>query len=305
MVKIQGPAVMDVSMNFVHRWNDDASPALVPYQTSPPKIEQIDGNDVDQSGAGSVAVQVLRTYSCSYGGYKNFAPSGEMSIFAGILKGIKNAQKFIYIEDQYLFYVRETVDALMDALKRGVERIIILGADQTLPGMQTYQHDFIAPLVTAFPDRIHFYHRKGADVNTKVYVHSKVMIVDDRFMIIGSANQNMRSMTSDPEVSVGLVDTTTSTTVDGLNVGSLVFDTRNRLFSDHLGIDVEILKKTPVIDAMKLWESGSNVEKVEKFDPSGSWYWEQAWWNPLGDIVHAGEEANGRCFLQKNKYPLQ
>jgi phosphatidylserine/phosphatidylglycerophosphate/cardiolipin synthase-like enzyme len=38
------------------------------------------------------------------------------------------------------------------------------------------------------------------------FVHSKVMICDDEFVLIGSANINRRSMTHDSEIQLGIVD---------------------------------------------------------------------------------------------------
>ena len=47
-------------------------------------------------------VQVLRTYSCAYarssGCYSSFAPRGETSVFQGLLKAVRAARHFIYIE---------------------------------------------------------------------------------------------------------------------------------------------------------------------------------------------------------------
>ena len=67
-----------------------------------------------------------------------------------------------------------------------------------------------------------------------MYLFPQLLIVDDVFLMIGSANQNLRSFTSDPEMSVGIVDTEHITTVDGQTVGKLVFETRLTLFNDHL-----------------------------------------------------------------------
>jgi len=41
---------------------------------------------------------------------------------------------------------------------------------------------------------------------SQVYVHSKVLIVDDCYASIGSANFNARSLTNDTEIQIGVVD---------------------------------------------------------------------------------------------------
>ncbi len=51
----------------------------------------------------------------------------------------------------------------------------------------------------------------GRPVTEIVYVHSKVMIVDDKFVLIGSANINDRSQLGvrDSEIDILIEDTTT------------------------------------------------------------------------------------------------
>jgi phosphatidylserine/phosphatidylglycerophosphate/cardiolipin synthase-like enzyme len=61
---------------------------------------------------------------------------------------------------------------------------------------------------------------------TPIFVHSKVMIVDDEFTLIGSANLNQRSMTHDSEVAVGILDA-------GNNFAK---ELRMRLWSEHLEV---------------------------------------------------------------------
>ena len=94
-----------------------------------------------------------------------------------------------------------------------------------------------------------------------VYVHSKLMIVDDRIAIIGSANINDRSMlgSRDSEVAVMIEDTDM---VDGkmkgqaYKVGKFSHSLRRHLMREHLGIlDMEIYEA--VVDPLvyqDVWE---------------------------------------------------
>ena len=66
-------------------------------------------------------------------------------------------------------------------------------------------------------------------------MHSKIVLVDDRFACLGSANLFSRSMAgTDHELSVAVVDT-----------GDAVRDLRVRLWSDHLRLD----QKHPAVAA--------------------------------------------------------
>ncbi|ETV76271.1 hypothetical protein, variant 3 [Aphanomyces astaci] len=83
----------------------------------------------------------------------------------------------------------------------------------------------------------------GHVVTEQIYIHSKLMIVDDKVAIIGSANLNDRSLCGDrdSEIAVVIEDSTmemgafaeTPTTV-----GRFGHHLRRRLFQEHLGMDL-------------------------------------------------------------------
>lgn len=84
---------------------------------------------------------------------------------------------------------------------------------------------------------------EGAQAQTEeVYIHSKVMIVDDRSCIIGSANINERSMRGDrdSEIAVLVEDHEMEeeiTIADGkFNVGKFAHSFRMKLFEEHFGV---------------------------------------------------------------------
>ena len=79
------------------------------------------------------------------------------------------------------------------------------------------------------------------DDGTPIYVHSKVCIVDDLWMAVGSDNLNRRSWTHDSELSCAVIDTRLDdrepADPGGLGDGARVLarDTRIRLAAEHLG----------------------------------------------------------------------
>ncbi|CAI5741264.1 unnamed protein product [Hyaloperonospora brassicae] len=86
--------------------------------------------------------------------------------------------------------------------------------------------------------------REGAQAQTEeVYIHSKVMIVDDRSCIIGSANINERSMCGDrdSEIAVLVEDHELEKGValagGAYNVGKFGHSFRMKLFEEHFGIE--------------------------------------------------------------------
>ncbi|CAD6582821.1 MAG: Phospholipase D1 [Alectoria sarmentosa] len=81
-------------------------------------------------------------------------------------------------------------------------------------------------------------------VTEQLYIHAKCMVVDDRIVIIGSANINERSMlgSRDSECAAVVRDTDMLwSTMDGepYLVGRFAHTLRMRLMREHLGIDVD------------------------------------------------------------------
>ncbi|KAK9450986.1 uncharacterized protein V1518DRAFT_371319 [Limtongia smithiae] len=81
-------------------------------------------------------------------------------------------------------------------------------------------------------------------ITEQLYIHAKIMIVDDRVAIIGSANINERSMrgSRDSEVAAFIRDTDQVESLMGGKpylVGRFAHTLRVRLMREHLGIDVD------------------------------------------------------------------
>ena len=80
---------------------------------------------------------------------------------------------------------------------------------------------------------------------TPIYVHSKICIVDDVWMAVGSDNLNRRSWTHDSEISCAILDSTlderepVDLTGRGDGARRLPRDTRLRLAREHLGLGSE------------------------------------------------------------------
>ena len=72
-----------------------------------------------------------------------------------------------------------------------------------------------------------------------IYVHSKLVIIDDRYVAIGSANVDARSMHIETELTLGIVDAKTEKSqLDGQDADICVFarNLREKLWKEHLGV---------------------------------------------------------------------
>lgn len=133
-VRLRGPAVLDVGANFLSRWNDDEAPSSIPPYLEPAvemKAPPMNASDVAED-VGTVAVQILRTFACSYqpvcvkGCYSDNAPDGDTTYLSGLVKAIKKARNYVYLEDQYGLYQEDYHAALDEALGNGLEFVVVL-----------------------------------------------------------------------------------------------------------------------------------------------------------------------------------
>jgi len=157
------------------------------------------------------------------------------------------AQDYIYIEDQY-FYSAEVSEALVSALRARPQLFVIVvvprePTDDHLPATANYyQARAIQRLVdglqgTAGASHFAFYELRNLEDSTQqVYVHAKLMIVDDVWVEIGSMNCNIRSMTHDIEACVAVVDGETESSSRG-QICKFARDLRKRLWAEHLGLE--------------------------------------------------------------------
>lgn len=166
-------------------------------------------------------------------------------VFDTLVSAFAAAQRYIYLEDQYLCEAvgafggnrrYELYPHLRAAAARGV-RVILVGSGTRDPGdpgihvapiNRTVNRDIQRKIVDRLPaDRrgtVGVYRVEG------VTVHAKLVLVDDAFACIGSANMFGRSMAgTDAELSVA-VETSTG----------LVRELRVAVWSDHARTDVPV-----------------------------------------------------------------
>ena len=233
-LRIEGPAVHALAWTFRERW-DDRTPldhrnplrrvarAVVRQprhpQPLPPPLEL-------PPACGTHAVQVLRTYPAKRPPFP-FAKQGERSIARANTKDI---------------------DRCWEAMRHHPSLHVVLVVPRfpdrdgavTSRSARVARQDALRPLVRAAPERLLVCDLQN-DAGAPVYVHAKVCIVDDVWMMVGSDNFNRRSWTHDSELSCAVVDESLDERAPhdpgGLGDGArrLARDTRLRLWREHLG----------------------------------------------------------------------
>lgn len=244
-LELRGPAVTDVHHNFVQRWNEAS------------EREEPDGHwprGEDRGGLrfpteisfalGDVPVQIARTVrsdrycdTTSTPGGKAFAiDQGEFSIYEQYISAIDAARSSIYIEDQAIGSPK-VVGHLKQALDRGVQVIFLVPGRchptfaksrqvaalapffELIASLDEYPSFSLVGIASAEPD----------GTPHEIYVHAKLMLIDDAWATIGSTNTVDRSFKMDTELNASIWH---AKTVKAL---------RCDLFREHLGIDTSDL----------------------------------------------------------------
>jgi len=217
--EVRGPAVGDIEHTFRERWDgstilDLSSPVRMlvdrAYHAGKLVGRELPERLPDPPSAGSHAVQVLRTYPARLRRYP-FAPTGERSIAHAYRKVLKRARRLIYIEDQYL-WAPFVADLLADALRQNADLRLIAVVPRypdksglaRLPSL-VGREQAIKVCRLAGKERFAIYDLENA-LGTPIYVHAKVVVVDDVWSMIGSDNLNRRSWTHDSEASCAVLD---------------------------------------------------------------------------------------------------
>ena len=219
---LRGPIFADVSEHFRLLWHGPTGEPL------PAPIEQ--------APDGQVTAQLVRTFPERV--FERTLPRGDFSVLESYMRALRSAERFVYLENQFL-WSPEIVGILADKLRNppcdGFRVVVLLPAKPN-DGADVSRGQ-VAALIHADDGDARFlactvYARHRALRDT-VYVHAKVGIVDDRWLTIGSANLNERSLFDDSELNVVTLD------------AELARETRIRLWTEHLELPRERLPESP------------------------------------------------------------
>nr|WP_296064876.1 phospholipase D-like domain-containing protein [uncultured Actinoplanes sp.] len=311
--RLHGPAAARVRETFAFRWQNAA--ALPPRYIAKnlPEYFHLPSGELtvlnppdpprdlpavpDQPArpADGTAVQVVRSYRpwrlYRHPGLRrmrraNVVRAGIHEVYQAMTAAIGAAERYIYLEDQYFHEAPggdprfQLYEGLRSAARRGVKIILVGsgrrdpadGGDSTVHPVIT--HDLRRRVLSRLP--------AGARRNVVMYrvdnltVHTKLMLVDDVFASIGSANFFSRSMAgTDSEITSTLVTT-----------GPLVRDLRMRLWAEHL--------RTPLDD--RLTPAMSDLSTA-----LGIWRRE---WLPPGHPPHTWRRAGAPAGFAPEEWAL-
>lgn len=243
-VWLEGPIVRELQKVYLERWNDESRDNWLGdlgRGWTPPTI---DPDPIETGTGGSQQVQILQTYGqTSRRGY-SWSEEGEFTVWAAYKQALKQASDYAYIECQFfqpegatpwfeehgtqreasLFY------QMAQALRRGVDVIVVTVRESGFDILEEHRRQGIEYLrsvdATAPGDFEIAYLSNGVE---PIYVHSKLLMIDDEVTYIGSANVNRRSMSHDGELQLAIID----------EDNEFTREMRTELWRGHLGISPE------------------------------------------------------------------
>lgn len=253
MVRIEGPAVADLATNFADRWAQSVTARRrSPWGRIVDWVRRKLGNDDYPEVAaprelparrGPHWAQVVRT-----------TPGGEDGILHAYVRAIRNARRYIYIENQY-FRSPVIGEELRDRIREN-PRLRLAVVVRPVAGGQVSVFDpsgfwtarTLELIREARPEfELTMLYAWGRDVHerlvwSEVDVHAKVMVVDDVWLTVGSANINDRGFKTEAEINAVVLDK------------GLAKDLRKRLMAEHLELDPADPRLDDVDQTFDLWE---------------------------------------------------
>src|SRR6478735_4637415 len=226
---VRGPVVADVAEHFALRWREVTGERVAVGAPDP--------------AAGSSTVQFVRTVpEHVYGELRH----GSFGVLETYVRAIRSAERLIYIESQYLWspeIVALLAEKLRDPPHDRFRMLLVLpgrpkgGSDDTRGALaELIDADGGAGRVLACS-----LYAPAGSVADLIYVHAKVGVIDDRVLIVGSANLNDHSMFNDTEAALVTDD------------AALAAATRRRLWAEHLECSEDEVRGDPTDLIDRVW----------------------------------------------------
>lgn len=270
-VELTGPATADVQHNFVQRWNEASERASEHGRWGNDGADELRFPPQVPPECGTASVQIQRT--THQGLYLNGHPppggapfdvaTGERTNLEQYCAAISSARRTIYMENQYV-EVADIVAALDHALARGVQVIMLLPAVPDISSQTELTEERIAFLNAR--GRLAVYENftmagiAALGTNGRrqpIYVHAKLMLIDDAWATVGSCNLHRYSLFGNGELNVAIQDPV------------MVRALRSELFAEHLAVDTAEMED---VAALRLFSqiARANRQRHEQRDP----YWQ-------------------------------
>jgi len=223
---------------------------------------------------------------------------GSMMMLGELLAAIARARSTIYIEHQYLTS-RPIVAALAAALRRepALEIVIVLNQNPDLTAYRGWQNARLREHGLLGHPRVGVFSlwavdedpaRAGVTRITQLFIHSKIVVIDDEWAAVGTSNLDGVSMGDygDDFASAigrrifrGVRNVEVNVVIDARGEGAPIADRaepvvelRERLWEEHLGVDRALLPMFTIGGGLAAWRrvARENVRMLSGAGAAGS-----------------------------------
>lgn len=216
--RIIGTASFSLQEVFIRDWNASVVDSKDYLKYDPkyfvlPTVEEV----------GDVSLQIVAD-----------GPNREDQILkGGFIKMILGAKKRVWIQTPYLIPDDSMLDALLIAVRSGVDVRIMI------PCMP--DHPFIYRATQYYANTLH---KKGVKISiyTKGFLHAKALIIDDHVSSFGTMNQDIRSYALNFEVNVFVYDS---------EVTEELAEIFEKDLSDSIDLTTAMIEQQPVLLRIK------------------------------------------------------
>ncbi len=187
-VEIRGPAVARVAGLFRAQWRAATGRALA--QSEPASASPQVGTQLVRRRAGTQLVRII-------GSSPRLAPR----YYATVISAMRGAHGSILVTAAYFVPTHQEMAALRSAARRGVDVELLLPSHSDSPPALAIQRSHYASLLRA---GVRLYERQGG------IVHSKTLVVDGIWSLVGSSNFDERSVLFNDEIDAVILGRSTA-----------------------------------------------------------------------------------------------
>ena len=272
-VRLDGPAARDVEDILGDRWNT----AIADDDMYAENATAIAFDEASAEGEDGPLVQVTATMP---------EPWAVQAIRETHTRAFENATRYIYVEDQY-FRAPLMNDVIVERMLAESDLVLIVvtmdiattdgGAKFTWISDETFR--------SLFPNRYLLLQLRSVELLTdpdaswdeaeflsqNIDTHSKLRLVDDRYLSVGSCNFNNRGYLYEGELNVAILDDATATAARTSIFENLVGDEWSGLLSDDAQNNFDVLRMAAAQnrEILEWWEE--NAADLDAEEAESEW----------------------------------
>ena len=269
-VRIEGPIVHEVREIFEDRWDlARASHSVYAEYTTAFR----DNSSAAEAISSGVLSQLQLTQP---------TPLEQASILDGHMQAIKQAKDFILIEDQY-FRAPMINEVILEQMRQEPDLLLIVVTMDVSTFDPALKYTYLSQEAfrSEFPERflllklssvalvwdIGIFWDEALFYKEDIFVHSKLRIIDDVYLSVGSANMNNRGFKYEGEMNLAVFDP------------AWVQNQRRRIFRQYVGEDFWSYLSD---------DAQNNFDLLQLVAEENAWKAE--WWEEYADTIDSFEE---------------